>query len=129
MWVATARGLGSLLPADQRIADDPYGAQFWSPTFARLLESGTLRALGSVGFVRTWIAYMQVRTKLFDDKARAFAERGGRQVVVLGAGFTLTRDAEIGAEAKALLPQDLPKLVARSGSHVAIASKARTQRP
>jgi methyltransferase (TIGR00027 family) len=34
-----------------------------------------------------WALYMQVRTRVIDDAVRAFVADGGRQVVILGAGF------------------------------------------
>lgn len=34
-----------------------------------------------------WALYMQVRTRVIDDALRAFLDRGGRQLVILGAGF------------------------------------------
>ncbi|HVK85847.1 MAG TPA: SAM-dependent methyltransferase [Kofleriaceae bacterium] len=86
-WVAAARGMGMLLPADQRIADDPYGLAFASPTLARMLDERRPRALAHLPFFKHWVAYMQVRTRLLDDAARAFVASGGRQIVLLGAGF------------------------------------------
>jgi len=86
-WVAAARGLGMLLPADIRIADDPYGVAFSSPWIAKLLEERNPRALTSLPGLKTWVVYMQVRTRVLDDAVRAFVAGGGRQVVLLGAGF------------------------------------------
>jgi len=86
-WVAAARGLGMLLPADIRIADDPYGVAFSSPRIAKLLEEKSPRALTSLPGLKTWVVYMQVRTRVLDDAVRAFVAGGGRQVVLLGAGF------------------------------------------
>jgi methyltransferase (TIGR00027 family) len=89
-WVALARGLGRLLPEDVRIADDPYGLAFSSPRIARVVDGdpGRLaRAIGRIPGLSTWIVYMQVRTRLIDDAVRAFVAAGGRQVIVLGAGY------------------------------------------
>src|SRR4051812_11672401 len=92
-WVAAARGMGRLLPEAVRIADDPYGLAFASPSIARLVDrtrdTRPDRALtiARVPGLSLWIAYMQVRTRLIDDAVRAFAADGGRQVVVLGAGY------------------------------------------
>lgn len=86
-WVAAARGLGMLLPDDERLADDPYGLAFASPRVARLVEERGPRVVAQLPFFKHWIAYMQVRTRLLDDAARSFATGGGRQVVLLGAGF------------------------------------------
>lgn len=86
-WVAAARGLGMLLPADVRIADDPYGVAFSSPRIAKLLAERNPRALTALPGLKTWVVYMQVRTRVLDDAVRAFVASGGRQVVLLGAGF------------------------------------------
>lgn len=86
-WVAAARSMGSLLPEGVRLADDPYGAAFSSPRLARLLERGRPRPLAAMPGIRTWIVYMQVRTRLLDDAVRAFCAGGGRQLVLLGAGY------------------------------------------
>lgn len=86
-WVAAARGLGMLLPPEVRIAEDPYGALFSSPRFARMLEHPGARPLAAVPGLKTWIVYMQVRTRVLDDCVRAFTAGGGHQLVVLGAGY------------------------------------------
>lgn len=86
-WVAAARGLGMLLPVEERIAEDPYGLAFASPTVARLFEERRPRVLAQLPFFKHWVAYMQVRTRVLDDAIRTFVEEGGRQVVLLGAGF------------------------------------------
>ncbi|HZS41686.1 MAG TPA: SAM-dependent methyltransferase [Polyangia bacterium] len=92
-WVAACRGLGRLLPREALLADDPFGARFGGRA-ARLLERAGHRApslaratveLG--GPLTRFILYMQVRTRLFDDVLRAFVREGGRQLVLLGAGF------------------------------------------
>jgi methyltransferase (TIGR00027 family) len=92
-WVAAARGMGRLLPEAIRIADDPYGLAFASPRIARLVDRtcdarpDRAQAIARVPGLSLWIAYMQVRTRLIDDAVRAFVADGGRQVVVLGAGY------------------------------------------
>ncbi|CAN5903555.1 SAM-dependent methyltransferase [soil metagenome] len=86
-WVAAARGLGMLLPPEIRIADDPYGVAFASTRVHKLLAERRPTVLAQVPGFKTWIAYMQVRTKLIDDAVRNFVDAGGRQVVLLGAGF------------------------------------------
>lgn len=92
-WVAAARGMGRLLPEAVRIADDPYGLVFASPSIARLVDRtrderpGRAQAIARVPGLSLWIAYMQVRTRLIDDAVRAFVAGAGRQVVVLGAGY------------------------------------------
>jgi methyltransferase (TIGR00027 family) len=102
-WVAAARQFGRLLPEHVRLADDPYGAQFTSPVLARAIEDAVddtpddsrltqaLRALrhpvARMPGLRQWILYMQVRTRVIDDWIRAWVAGGGRQLLVLGAGY------------------------------------------
>lgn len=87
-WVALARYLGRLLPAESQLAEDPYGALFSAPAAAEALaRSAAGRRLAVRPGLGTWIAYLQVRTRVIDDDVRAFVARGGRQLVVLGAGY------------------------------------------
>jgi methyltransferase (TIGR00027 family) len=89
-WVAAWRGLGHLLGDDQ-LADDPYGARFggrWAEAMSRMADRRAVRAgLIRLPQVASWVGYMQVRTRLFDDELRSFLAAGGRQVVILGAGY------------------------------------------
>lgn len=88
-FVAAARQLGQLLPDAVRLVDDPYGVAFASPAVGRWLEQKTdqLRPLAAVPGFQQWILYMQVRTRVIDDALRAFLAGGGRQLVLLGAGY------------------------------------------
>ncbi len=105
-WVASARHLGRLLPETIRLADDPFGAAFTSATLAGLIEraieetpsddralslGNALRAvrhpLTRIPGLKSWILYMQVRTRVIDDALRAFVAKGGAQVLLLGAGY------------------------------------------
>jgi methyltransferase (TIGR00027 family) len=88
-FVAAARQLGALLPPSGQLVDDPYGAAFASPMFARLLErrQESLRSVALIPGLSTWILYMQVRTRVIDDALRAWIAGGGKQLVLLGAGY------------------------------------------
>jgi methyltransferase (TIGR00027 family) len=84
--VAALRGLGPLLPPAGRLIDDPYGAE-WT-------GYGRLRRLAAAVAVQRlsrpmwrWLLYMQVRTFALDQEVTRFAEAGGRQLVLLGAGL------------------------------------------
>jgi methyltransferase (TIGR00027 family) len=79
-WVAGCRGLYELLPEREQIARDSYGKRFL--VFARLPRTVT-----RVIFPRRALLYMQVRTRFIDDVMLDFVRAGGRQVVLLGAGF------------------------------------------
>src|SRR5215208_2081213 len=87
--VAALRGLGALLPADARIADDPYGARFAGRLAPLIALAQRVPALGRAATwpLRHWVAYLQVRTRAIDDVLLDFVGSGGRQVVILGAGF------------------------------------------
>ena len=83
--VAVARGLAELLPPEAQLARDPYGAAF---SYRGVREHlGKLRPLAETRVMKAWILYMQVRTRVIDDALRAFLAAGGRQVVLLGAGY------------------------------------------
>ena len=81
-WVAACRSFGVLLPERERLADDPYGARF-ARTVPLFRTPRVARAL----FPRRAIDYMQLRTRAIDDALLDFVRDGGRQVVLLGAGF------------------------------------------
>lgn len=102
-FVAASRGLSPLLPSRLRLVDDPYGAAFASPALASLvrLAAGAPRALRALAWgpllpMLPWAVYMQVRTRFFDDAIAEFARGGGRQLVILGAGFD-ARASRLGA--------------------------------
>lgn len=81
-FVAYARGLGHTLPADARLMHDPFGEKF-----ATTIMTMWPRALWARA-ARTFVVYMQVRSRTFDDAVTRFIENeGGRQIVILGAGF------------------------------------------
>jgi methyltransferase (TIGR00027 family) len=84
-WVAAARQMAQLLPPEAQLASDPYGAAFSYPRLRARLE--TLRPLAETRAFKQWILYMQVRTRVIDDALRDFIAAGGRQVVLLGAGY------------------------------------------
>jgi methyltransferase (TIGR00027 family) len=81
-WVAACRSFGVLLPERERLADDPYGARFAGTT--PLFRTPRL---ARVLFPHRALLYMQVRTRVIDDAMLDFLRGGGRQVVILGAGF------------------------------------------
>lgn len=93
-YVAACRGLDGLLPPDARLVHDPFGVAFGGP-FAHLLDQFSQRAPGVLGHVARGplaatmvpLLWMQLRTRALDDMVRGFAAAGGRQVLILGAGF------------------------------------------
>ena len=86
--VAALRGLGALLPPCARLVDDPWGAE-WTGC-GRLRRLAT--AMPAAGQLLSrpawrWLLYMQVRTFALDQEVVRFAQSGGRQLVLLGAGL------------------------------------------
>jgi methyltransferase (TIGR00027 family) len=105
-WVALCRGLAPWLPDGGQLASDPFGLEF-APRSARPLLTLTARAprlvrwLVSRGGMEQMMLWLQLRTRALDDDLLAFARAGGRQVVLLGAGFDcrasrLTREIDGG---------------------------------
>jgi methyltransferase (TIGR00027 family) len=108
-WIAMCRSWGEFLPAEARLADDPYAGLLGDARAARWLRRARqapwlARALvRAVRPARAWIVYMQVRTRILDDVVRDFVAAGGRQIVLLGAGYdcraarfaTLLRDTAV----------------------------------
>lgn len=92
-WVATARSLGSLLPDELVLARDAYGVSFGSARLRMLAQGLTLTPrlsrslLLRAGPLTSLVLWMQLRTRALDDLARAYLTRGGKQIVLLGAGF------------------------------------------
>jgi len=92
-WVAAMRGLGAFLPERLRLVDDPYGLRFARPVRALRDDSSVehrgrrTAPLWLRGYLRRFAVYMQLRTRVIDDDVAAFAAAGGRQLVLLGAGF------------------------------------------
>jgi methyltransferase (TIGR00027 family) len=92
-WVAAMRGLGAFLPERLRLVDDPYGLRFArSMRVLRDKPAAERRAHSTArlwmrGYIRRFAIYMQIRTRVIDDDVVAFAAGGGRQIVLLGAGF------------------------------------------
>jgi methyltransferase (TIGR00027 family) len=92
-WVAVARSLGELLPAELVLAHDPFGAAFARGSTRALAELLTRRPwlssklLTRAGPLTGFLLWMQLRTRALDDVLLDFVAKGGRQVVLLGAGF------------------------------------------
>ncbi len=91
-WVAAFRGLAPWLPEGGQLASDPFGLEF-APRWSRPLVSLTARAPWALrlllerGLFARMTLWLQLRTRVLDDNLLAFARAGGRQLVLLGAGF------------------------------------------
>jgi methyltransferase (TIGR00027 family) len=86
--VAALRGLGPLLPPPARLIDDPFGAEWTGYGRLRRLASAMPALAQRLSRpMWRWLLYMQVRTYALDQEVVRFAEAGGRQLVLLGAGL------------------------------------------
>ncbi|MBS2011648.1 MAG: SAM-dependent methyltransferase [Deltaproteobacteria bacterium] len=88
-YVAACRGLGAALPAEARLVDDPYAARFLGSVAGRAVVGlrGARGLSAELASFLPLVLYMQVRTRVLDEAVERFAAGGGRQVVLLGAGF------------------------------------------
>lgn len=89
--VAFFRGLSPFLPVDAQLVNDPFGLRFAGPAVAKVgaLLAGhpvARRALQSIP-PHSMLMWMQLRTRAIDESLREFVRSGGKQVVLLGAGF------------------------------------------
>lgn len=80
--IAVARGLGQYLPDDACLVVDPYGERFARGLFGFLSRRPFFRPL-----FQSLVLPIQVRTRLIDLALIEFVEGGGRQILLLGAGF------------------------------------------
>jgi methyltransferase (TIGR00027 family) len=86
--VAALRGLGTWLPAPARLIDDPWGAEWTgNQRLRRLGETMPATAQWVSRPLWKWLLYMQVRTFALDQEVVRFAQSGGTQLVLLGAGY------------------------------------------
>lgn len=93
-YVAAWRALGEFLPVENRLCEDPLGWRFvppWVGRLQRVLERHPASARRVLEASPLWrlLLWIQLRTRAIDDLAVAFAREGGRQIVLLGAGFDL----------------------------------------
>lgn len=93
-FVAICRSLAPLLPPKAQLVQDPYGIRLAGPMAGKFLHwlerrPAPVHAMvwGTIWPVLPWALYMQIRTRVLDDALLNFLKQGGRQVVILGAGF------------------------------------------
>lgn len=90
--VAFCRGIARFLPHDAQLVADPFGVTFAGPSAQRVVRwmDRSPRMAGRLIEAlepRASVLWMQLRTRAIDDALIAFAADGGRQVLLLGAGF------------------------------------------
>ena len=86
-WVAALRGLGVFLPREVRLTDDPFGLRFARPVARVARAARRFPRLASRAVTRNQVLSIQIRTRVLDDVLLDFIAQGGRQVLLLGAGF------------------------------------------
>jgi methyltransferase (TIGR00027 family) len=96
--VAAYRGLAAFLPEETRLADDPFGLRF-AGRLGRAVERTATRfpRIAARALANEMILALQIRTRVLDDELLRFVAGGGRQVLLLGAGFD-SRAARLGRE-------------------------------
>ena len=116
-FVATWRALGETLPPGAALCTDPLGWSFsppataWLAPVARRLPRVTGRLL-MASPLRRLLLWMQLRTRCIDDVCLDFVRGGGRQIVLLGAGFD-SRSVRLDLADALLLEVDHPATQAR----------------
>ncbi len=91
-FVAAWRALGDCLPQEVRLCHDPLGWSF-SPTIVSSLRPVATRFPATLGRallatpLKRLLLWIQLRTRAIDDIVTTFYRGGGRQIVILGAGY------------------------------------------
>lgn len=78
---------------EPRLFEDPFALRLTSPTWRLICGNRLLHRLvvrGLLGALRPIHGWILVRDRFSEDCLRAYAERDGRQFVLLGAGFDST---------------------------------------
>ncbi len=86
-WVAALRGMSGLLPAEMRLVEDPFGLRFSRPLARFAGAARRFPRVAARALPRDQLVSMQIRTRVLDDALVRFLAQGGRQVLLLGAGF------------------------------------------
>lgn len=92
-WVAAARSLADVLPPEQILVRDPFGVRFAEGPVRAGAEwmlrhpETARRILARIARLERVVLWMQARTRWIDDVMLAFVREGGRQIVLLGAGY------------------------------------------
>jgi len=91
--VAVLRSLAVVLPEAAQLSRDPYGFAFAERRGAWLRHAATRWPWAVRAFLRLnpaaerELLWMQLRTRIIDDWVEQFVAQGGRQVLLLGAGY------------------------------------------
>lgn len=92
--VAWMRAVGTSAPPALRVAEDPYARLFLPAALRKALEAGDkaspLRRLAestTAAISPELVYYLPLRTRAIDDALLDFLRAGGKQVLVLGAGY------------------------------------------
>jgi methyltransferase (TIGR00027 family) len=86
-WVAAMRGLAAFLPREARLSEDPFGLRFAEPFAPVARAARRFPSIASRALSHDHLLGIQIRTRVLDDILLGFVAQGGRQVLLLGAGF------------------------------------------
>jgi methyltransferase (TIGR00027 family) len=92
-WVAACRGLAGLLPPGEPICDDPWGLRFGGrpgellTALARRNAKLAWRLIRQAPPIALSLYWVQLRTRALDEMLLRFVAGGGRQILILGAGY------------------------------------------
>jgi methyltransferase (TIGR00027 family) len=81
------RGLAAYLPREARLCDDPFGLCFAEPVARVARAARRFPSIAARALSHDWVLGIQLRTRVLDDVLLGFVAQGGRQVLLLGAGF------------------------------------------
>ena len=89
--MALIRAMEQAVPVERRIIKDPYASIFLQHWYLRLIAQVPLLSRAVLSFLDRWAPggqeFLTIRARLTDDEATAFVRSGGKQIVLLGAGF------------------------------------------
>ncbi|MGH9759241.1 MAG: class I SAM-dependent methyltransferase, partial [Blastocatellia bacterium] len=89
--VALARALHQMVPASQRILEDPYAAAFLQHPYLKLAAASRIGSWMTSRALDFWAIggqeFIAIRARFADDLAKKMAREGMTQLVLLGAGF------------------------------------------
>jgi methyltransferase (TIGR00027 family) len=89
--MALIRAMEQAVAVERRIVDDPYASIFVQHWYLRAIARSALLSRVVLALLERWAPggqeFLAIRARLTDGEASEFVRHGGRQIVLLGAGF------------------------------------------